>query len=69
MLLALLAAFSRGQIIFAIAFSVVFIGVLIWSYRKDKNLTRNYYKKSGFWVLLGIIAFLVLYRYLVKVLH
>lgn len=69
MLSALAIPFSRGQIIFALVFLLVFAGILFWSYRKDKSLTRNYYKGVGVWVLLAIIAFLVIYRYLVKVLH
>jgi hypothetical membrane protein len=51
--------FSTGQLIFVIFFVLVFAGVLILSYRKDKKLHNRYYKGS-FWVLLGFIAFIIL---------
>jgi hypothetical membrane protein len=51
--------FSTGQLIFVIFFVLVFSGILILSYRKDKKLHNRYYKGS-IWILLGFIAFVIL---------
>jgi uncharacterized membrane protein len=51
--------FSTGQTIFVIFFVLVFTGLLILSYRKDKKLHKKYYKGS-IWILLGFIAFIIL---------
>ncbi len=51
--------FSTGQLVFAILFFVAFVTVLIFSYRKDKNLHKKYYKGS-FWILIGFIVFVLL---------
>jgi cytochrome bd-type quinol oxidase subunit 1 len=50
--------FSTGQMIFALFFAIAFIIIVIFSYRKDKDLHKKYYKGS-FWVLLGFIAFVL----------
>lgn len=49
--------FTKGQWIFGILFALVFIGVLIYTYRKDLKLHKKYYKGS-IWVLIGFIAFI-----------
>lgn len=49
--------FSTNQLIFAGFFVVVFVGVMIYSYRKDKKLHSTFYKGS-FWILLGFLAFI-----------
>ncbi len=51
--------FSTGQLIFAALFFVVFVGVIIISYRKDLKLHRKYYKGT-IYILLSFIAFIVL---------
>lgn len=51
--------FSTGQLIFAVAFFVVFVVVIAFSYRKDIALHKKYYKGSLF-VLLGFIVFIIL---------
>lgn len=56
--------FTKGQWIFGILFALVFIGVLIYTYRKDLKLHKKYYKGS-IWVLIGFItfiAFIVTYK-------
>lgn len=50
--------FSTGQLIFAGIFLVVFIIIMIFSYRKDLKLHKKYYKGT-FYVLLGFIAFII----------
>ncbi len=48
--------FSTGQLIFALLFFLAFVGVMIWSYRKDLKLHQKHYKGS-YWVLVGLIVF------------
>ncbi len=60
--------FSSGQILFALIFIVVFIGVLLFSYAKDKKLhDRNYkgVKWVGF-VFTTFIIILFVIKYLLK---
>ncbi|SDE90543.1 hypothetical protein SAMN05421855_103285 [Ulvibacter litoralis] len=49
--------FSPNQLIFAIFFVVAFVIVMIFTYRKDKNLHKKYYKGS-FWILIGFVVFI-----------
>ena len=51
--------FSTGQLIFTICFAVVFIAALIYTYRKDLKLHKQYYKGTV-WVLLAFIGFIAL---------
>ncbi len=50
--------FSIGQLIFAFLFLIVFIVIIIGSYRKDKNLHKKHYKGSR-WILVGFIIFII----------
>lgn len=57
--------FSTGQIVFAVVFFVCFVVAMFWSYRKDKAVTRMYYK--GVWiVLVALVLLFVLFRFAVK---
>jgi len=49
--------FTTGQLIFAICFAMVFISLIILTYRKDINIHRQHYR-GVFWVLLAFIAFI-----------
>ncbi|MCX2764546.1 hypothetical protein OQJ66_17270 [Aquimarina muelleri] len=51
--------FSQGQLVFAGIFVVAFIILMIFSYRKDIQLHRKYYKGSIF-ILVGFIIFILL---------
>ncbi len=56
--------FSNGQLIFAGIFVLVFAGILILSYKKDKKLHRKNY--SGVkWIGITFISF-VLILFLIK---
>ncbi len=60
--------FTTGQLIFAICFVVVFVIVMIFSYRRDKKLHQKHYKGS-FWILIGFLVFvglLLLVKWLLK---
>ncbi|MDO5608148.1 MAG: hypothetical protein Q4G08_06815 [Capnocytophaga sp.] len=50
--------FTKGQLIFAVLFFVVFVGITAYSYRKDLALHRKYYKGS-LYILLGFVVFLL----------
>ncbi|WP_159800272.1 hypothetical protein [Flavobacterium sp. MK4S-17] len=49
--------FTQGQIIFALCFIIVFIGVMIYVYRKDLKLHKKYYKGS-YWILVAFLIFI-----------
>lgn len=49
--------FSQGQITFAIFFVIVFVIAMIYTYRKDIQLHKVFYKGS-YRVLLGFLAFI-----------
>nr|WP_229734163.1 hypothetical protein [Flavobacterium sp. UBA6135] len=51
--------FTKGQLIFAVLFAITFIGVLIYSYRKDVKLHRFHFKGSGK-VVIGFLLFIAL---------
>ena len=58
--------FTSGQLIFSICFIVVFVIIMIFSYKRDKKLHRKHFKGSA-WILLGFLIFVALLM-LVKVL-
>nr|WP_300566508.1 hypothetical protein [Flavobacterium sp.] len=49
--------FSQGQLIFAAVFVVFFIAVMVFSYRKDLKLHKQYYKGSV-WILVAFLLFI-----------
>jgi len=49
-----------GHWVFACIFAVVFIGFLIWAYRKDLKMHKKYYKGSGAF-LLSVILIIFLF--------
>lgn len=51
--------FSTGQLVFAILFLIVFTFVIVFSYRKDKNVHRKFYKKN-IWVFVIFVVFILL---------
>jgi hypothetical protein len=60
--------FSSGQKLFALFFILVFVAVMIWSYRKDIYLHKIYYKRV--WVVaLGIIIVIASFAIIAFALH
>tara|TARA_B110000503_G_scaffold20782_1_gene31415 strand:+ start:769 stop:957 length:189 start_codon:yes stop_codon:yes gene_type:complete len=60
--------FSFGQLIFGLCFFIVFIGVIIYSYKTDKKNQPKYFKGS-YKILLGfliVFSLLVLIKYLTQ---
>ena len=51
--------FSQGQLIFAAIFVVCFIAIMIFSYRKDLKLHKQYYKGS-LWILAVFVLFIAI---------
>lgn len=49
--------FTTNQLIFAACFLVVFIGVMIYSYSKDRKMHDTFYK-GRLWVLLAFLSFI-----------
>tara|TARA_B100001113_G_scaffold80050_1_gene63048 strand:- start:536 stop:724 length:189 start_codon:yes stop_codon:yes gene_type:complete len=48
--------FTKGQLIFAIIFVIIFTVVIIDSYKKDVRFLKNTYRGVR-WVLIGFIVF------------
>ena len=48
--------FTKGQLVFAIIFVIIFTIVIIDSYKKDVRFLKNTYKGVR-WVLIGFIVF------------
>lgn len=61
-MLILIAAkmFTNGRIIFASLFVIVFIALMIFSYKKDAVNNKKYYKNSAIYVAIGIITIIIL---------
>ncbi len=55
---------TTGHWIFAGIFMTIFLGYLVWGYRKDLKLHRMHYQGS-LYVLAGIVLFLFVF-YVVK---
>jgi len=49
--------FSTGQLVFAVAFIIVFVTVLIFVYRKDVVIHKKYYKGT-YRILIAFLAFI-----------
>lgn len=47
--------FSKGQLILAIIFIIVFSGVITYAYFKDKQIHRLYYKKAYIILLIFLL--------------
>jgi len=60
--------FSKGQLIFAIIFIIVFSGIITYTYFKDRQIHRLYYKKTYIILLIFLlfIATIVIYSNLFR---
>ena len=47
--------FSKGQLIFAILFIIVFICIITYTYFRDKQIHKIYYKKTYIILLIFIL--------------
>ncbi|MDR6300531.1 hypothetical protein [Mesonia maritima] len=60
--------FTDGQYIFAGFFVVLFIAIMIFSYRKDLKLHKKYYRGSLF-ILAGFLLFVAILFLIKTYLH
>lgn len=60
--------FTTGRIVFTILFIVGFVGIMIWSYRKDLPINRKHFSGS-YRILIGIILIFTALFFLVKFKH
>ncbi|RZP05071.1 MAG: hypothetical protein EVA46_02040 [Flavobacteriales bacterium] len=47
--------FSKGQLIFAIIFIILFSGIITYTYFKDRQIHRLYYKKTYIILLIFLL--------------
>lgn len=59
---------SSGKLIFAAIFAAVFIGAMIWSYKKDSISTKIHFKGAYRTILFILLLFLALFLF-VKLRH
>lgn len=52
---------TPGHWIFAAVFAVLFVGVLIWAYAKDRPINRVYYSRSLYFTLAILVVLFLLY--------
>jgi len=60
--------FSKGQLIFAVFFVIVFTMAMVWSYRKDIKIHKKYYKNS-FIVIIAIFLIIAIFTLITFSLH
>ncbi|CAL2074958.1 hypothetical protein [Tenacibaculum sp. 190524A02b] len=61
--------FTTGRIIFASLFVVVFVGAMVFSYRKDAKNNKKYYQNGALFTAIGIVVtilLLFLFKYITK---
>jgi len=61
--------FSKGQQLFALFFIIVFIGIMIWSYRKDIPVHKKYYKWAWLIALLAILIIFFTFKTITYYIH
>jgi len=59
---------TPGHWIFAGIFAVAFIGILIWSFRKDSKINSTNYGNSGKVAIIvgGTILFLIMVKFILR---
>jgi len=60
--------FSKGQLIFAGLFIVVFTISMIWSYKKDLKIHKKYYKDT-FIVIIAVFLIIAIFTLITFSLH
>lgn len=59
---------SKGQIIFAVLFFIVFVVAITWAYTKDKQGNKDFFKGSYKVLIFAVLVFFFLFG-LVKLKH
>jgi hypothetical protein len=52
---------TTGHWIFAGVTFLIFIGVIVWSYRKDINIHRVHFKGASIFTLVSLVAFFLIF--------
>lgn len=60
--------FSQGQKIFALIFIISFLVILTFQFLKDRKKNKNLFKGT-YWVLIAIMALMLGYLLLTKLIH
>ena len=60
--------FSKGQLIFAVIFIIVFAISMVWSYKKDIKIHKKHYKNT-FVVAIAIFLVIVIFTLITFSLH
>ena len=60
--------FSKGQLIFAVIFVILFTISMLWSYKRDKKLHKLYYN-NWFIVLFAAIIIVAIFTVITFSLH
>ena len=60
--------FSQGQKIFALIFIISFLVILTFQFLKDRKRNKSLFKGT-YWVLIAIIALMLGYLTLTKLIH
>jgi hypothetical protein len=58
--------FTTGRIVFTVAFALVFIAALIWSYRREKTINATHFR-APWKILLALVGFIALLWMIVKI--
>lgn len=60
--------FSVGQKIFAVIFIIIFLGVLIFQFYKDRQKDKALFKGT-YWILITIMGIILAYVFLTKLIN
>jgi len=60
---------SSNQLIFAAIFIVVFAIAIYFTYKKDKKVHQQHYKKTGLWTFFSFLIFIGVLYVIKFVLH
>ena len=60
--------FSKGQLIFAVIFVILFAIAMIWSYKKDIIIHKKYYKNT-FLILIAVFLLIAIFAMITFSLH
>ena len=60
--------FTKGQLIFAALFVVIFTITMVWSYRKDIKIHKKQYKNT-FIILIGVFLVIAIFTLITFSLH
>jgi len=60
---------SPAQLVFAAIFALVFSVLIYFTYKKDKAVHKQHYKKTGLWTFASFLLFIAVLYVIKFVLH